>query len=185
MIKLFSKFFADKHIIRESNLVPEGNPILNQNVLFIGCGKIIFGKNVHIGYFPSPYVYSSYAHVESRAQHSCITIQDNTIISNNCCIIANIGVSIGANCRIGANFCCFDSDFHGISHKHRDDPKYISSKPVGIGHNVLIGQNVTMLKGVTIGDNVVIGAGAVVTQSFGDNVVIAGNPAKIIKILKN
>ena len=39
----------------------------------------------------------------------------------------------------------------------------------------------TILPGVTLGDNVVVGAGAVVTKSFGDNVVLAGNPAKIIK----
>jgi maltose O-acetyltransferase len=36
---------------------------------------------------------------------------------------------------------------------------------------------------VTLGDNVVVGAGAVVTKSFPDNVVIAGVPAKIIRYL--
>ena len=33
---------------------------------------------------------------------------------------------------------------------------------------------------VTLGDNVVVGSGAVVTKSFGDNVILAGVPAKII-----
>ena len=37
------------------------------------------------------------------------------------------------------------------------------------------------LPGVTLGDNVVAGAGAVVTKSFGDNVVLGGNPARVIK----
>ena len=36
---------------------------------------------------------------------------------------------------------------------------------------------------VSLGDNVVVGSGAVVTKSFGNNVVIAGNPAKIIKTI--
>lgn len=34
---------------------------------------------------------------------------------------------------------------------------------------------------VTLGDNVVAGAGVVITKSFGDNVVLAGNPARVIK----
>ena len=35
--------------------------------------------------------------------------------------------------------------------------------------------------GVTLGQNVVVASGAVVTKSFGDNLVIAGNPARILK----
>ncbi|MGT2874994.1 DapH/DapD/GlmU-related protein, partial [Streptococcus gallolyticus subsp. gallolyticus] len=54
---------------------------------------------------------------------------------------------------------------------------------ITIGDNAWFGGGVTILPGVTLGDNVVVGAGAVVTKSFGDNVVLAGNPAKIIKTL--
>ena len=38
---------------------------------------------------------------------------------------------------------------------------------------------------VTIGNNVIIAAGAVVTKDIPDNVVVAGNPAKVIKVLEN
>lgn len=40
--------------------------------------------------------------------------------------------------------------------------------------------NSTILKGVTIGNNVIVGANSLVNKNFPDNVVIAGNPAKII-----
>ena len=45
----------------------------------------------------------------------------------------------------------------------------------------LAGGGVIVLPGVTLGNNVVAGAGAVITKSFGDNVVLGGNPARVIK----
>tara|TARA_B110000503_G_scaffold72285_1_gene111814 strand:- start:1009 stop:1188 length:180 start_codon:yes stop_codon:yes gene_type:complete len=50
-----------------------------------------------------------------------------------------------------------------------------------IGNNVWIGLNSIILKGVSVGDNTIIAAGSVVTKSFGNNLVIGGNPAKILK----
>ena len=45
------------------------------------------------------------------------------------------------------------------------------AKPVKIGKNCWIGGNAVINPGVTLGDNVVVGSGAVVTKSFGDNVI--------------
>lgn len=45
----------------------------------------------------------------------------------------------------------------------------------------MIGKGSIILPGVTIGDNVVVGAGSVVTKDVTNNVIVAGNPAKIIK----
>src|SRR5699024_12336107 len=47
--------------------------------------------------------------------------------------------------------------------------------PITIGDNCWIGGNATIIGGVTLGDNVVVAAGATVTKSFGDNVVIGGD----------
>ena len=55
------------------------------------------------------------------------------------------------------------------------------SLPVTIGDNVWIGAQSVINPGVTIGSNVVIGSGSVVTKDIPDNVVAAGNPARVIK----
>ncbi|MCV5245276.1 N-acetyltransferase, partial [Escherichia coli] len=44
-----------------------------------------------------------------------------------------------------------------------------------------IGANATILPGIIIGENSIIGAGSVVTKDIPDNVIVAGNPAKIIR----
>lgn len=56
---------------------------------------------------------------------------------------------------------------------------------IAIGNNVFIGSNTTILPNVVIGNNVVIGASSVVTKDVPDNVVVAGNPAKVIKTLED
>ena len=55
------------------------------------------------------------------------------------------------------------------------------TKPICVGDNVYIGNNVIILPGVTIGSNVVIGAGAVVSRDIPDNSVAVGVPARVIK----
>lgn len=52
--------------------------------------------------------------------------------------------------------------------------------PVAIGSNVFIGMNAVILAGTTIGDNVIVGAGSIVSGAIPSNVVVAGNPARII-----
>ena len=55
------------------------------------------------------------------------------------------------------------------------------TKPITIGNDVYIGNNVIILPGVTIGSNVVIGAGAIVSHNIPDNSVAVGVPARVIK----
>ncbi len=57
------------------------------------------------------------------------------------------------------------------------------SKPI-IGDNVEIHANATIIGGISVGNNSIIGAGAVVIKDVPDNAVVAGNPARIIKLLK-
>lgn len=60
------------------------------------------------------------------------------------------------------------------------EPDYDSFGKVVIGNGVYIGNSSLIMPGVTIGDGVLVAAGSVVTKSVPSNVVVAGNPAKII-----
>lgn len=57
--------------------------------------------------------------------------------------------------------------------------KYVV-KPTIVGDNVFLGAGAIILPGVRIGNNVIIGAGSIISKNIPDNVVVAGNPAKII-----
>lgn len=59
-----------------------------------------------------------------------------------------------------------------------------SGKPIVVGEDCWLGGGVTVCPGVTIGRGVTVGAGSVVTKDVEDFVVVAGNPARVIKRLE-
>ena len=117
-----------------------------------------------------------------------IEIGNSVSISRYCHISAIDKVKIGNNCLIGSNVLIIDSS-HGDSdinvQNNRVKDCLTSKGPIEIGDNTWICDNVTILSGVTIGKNCIIAANSVVNKSFPNNVVIAGNPAKIIKAISN
>lgn len=56
-----------------------------------------------------------------------------------------------------------------------------NSKLPRIGRDVIVGANVVIIGDIQVGDNVVIGAGSVVVKDVPSNVVVAGNPARVIR----
>ena len=157
-----------------------GKPKLFHPLLLTGNGKISFGENVQMGVINSPKYYSHYSYFEARNEASEINIGNNVTINNNCSIEALSKIIIENNVLIGVNCSILDNDGHHLNPDKRTSgiPK---SAPIIIEQNVFIGDHVTILKGVTIGENSIIGNGSVVTKSVPSNVVVAGNPAQIIK----
>jgi maltose O-acetyltransferase len=159
-----------------------GKPVLFHPLLVKGKGKISFGEKVQIGVIASPNYYSHYAYLEARNQDSEIFIGDNVSINNGFSAEAFSKITIGKNTLIGVNCSIIDNDGHhlAIDERHAGEP---ISAAVAIAENVFLGDNVTVLKGVTIGGNSVIGNGSVVTGNIPENVIAAGNPARVIRNL--
>ena len=153
-------------------------------VLLTGKGKIVFAEDVKFGVRSSAGHYDSYTYIDSRTTTSVIHFGKNFWSNNNLRIISDgAGIHIGDDCLLGYNVEIIDSDFHDLDPLLRRGGKNILKAPVAIQNNVFIGNNVTILKGVTIGENSVIGSCSVVTRNIPDNVIAAGNPAKIISKL--
>ena len=112
---------------------------------------------------------------------SNIYVGENFYANYNCTMLDVCEIHIGDNAMFGPN-CQLLTPLHPLDAKERISGLEYGA-PITIGNNAWFGGGVTILPGVTLGNNVVVGAGSVVTKSFGDNVVLAGNPAKIIKTL--
>ena len=123
-------------------------------------------------------------HVETPVtlDYGChISVGERFYANFNWTVLDTCPVTIGDNAMLGPNVQ-FYTALHPLDAQERiAGPEY--GAPITIGDNVWIGGGAMILAGVTLGDNVVVGAGSVVTKSFGDNVVIAGNPARVIKKL--
>lgn len=108
-----------------------------------------------------------------------ITVGDNFYTNTNCCILDCAKVTIGNNVWIGPNVGIYTPN-HAFDSKERSDG-YEKSLPIVIGDNVWIGGGVNIIGGVRIGENSIIGSGSVVTKDIPAGVIVAGNPAKIIR----
>jgi acetyltransferase-like isoleucine patch superfamily enzyme len=166
-----------------TNLV-QGKPRRFQPLQCTGLGEVIIDDSAGIGFFPSPFFFSTYAYIEARNIASRITIGAGTRLNNNFVAIAeHTSIQIGKNCRIGANVEILDSEFHGIALADRGKSLPEWARPVIIGDDVFIGSNAKVMKGVSIGNGSIIANGSVVTRNIPASVIAGGNPAKIIRAL--
>jgi len=98
-------------------------------------------------------------------------------------IVAHNKIVIGDHVTIGQMVSILD---HDHNYKFNEDGLYLDgyvTDPIYIGNNIWIGDKCTILKGVTIGDNVVVGANTLVHKDVPSNVIIGGQPFKILKTL--
>lgn len=112
-----------------------------------------FGKNIHLG--------------------------KNVFINSGCCFQDQGGIDIGDDCLIGHQVV-----FATLNHDSEPQKRGNNiAKPIKLGQNVWIGAHATILPGVSIGDHAIVAAGAVVNKDVPAFSIVAGVPAKIIKMI--
>jgi putative colanic acid biosynthesis acetyltransferase WcaB len=104
----------------------------------------------------------------------------DTEVGENLQLQHGIGLVVNHDTIIGDN--CTLRNSTTIGNKQQADGTY--GAPPKIGNNVDIGCNVVIIGALTIGDNAVIGAGSVVVKDVPPNAVVAGNPAKVLRMLE-
>jgi acetyltransferase-like isoleucine patch superfamily enzyme len=107
-----------------------------------------------------------------------LTLGKGIFINIGCRMQDTGGITIGDGTLIGHGTTLTTLN-HSLDPARRGD---ITPAPVVIGRKVWLGAGVTVVPGVTIGDGAVIGAGAVVTKDVPADAIVAGVPAKLIRM---
>ena len=158
-----------------------------QNSAKQSINNVKIGENVKIYDFVNAYN----CEIDSNTKIGAfVEIQKNAFIGKNCKISSHTficeGVTIEDEVFVGHNVSFVNDMFPKAvnedgSIQTEDDWEL---KTTLVKKRASIGTSVTILGGITIGENSLIGAGSVVTKDVPPNVVVAGNPARIIKKLK-
>lgn len=132
-------------------------------LVFPHGGRISVGDWCYIG--PGTRIWSD----------SSIFIGHRVMISHNVNIFDNLTHPINAAAR--------HAQFRQIAKTGHPRAIDLGGKPVHIGDDVWISAGATVLRGVSIGQGSVVGAGAVVTRHVPAGVIVAGNPARVVRAL--
>ena len=117
-----------------------------------------------------------------RCHEGEVEIGAKTVMGQECTISAYRHVRIGEQCVIADRAMFIDFD-HGVVEVERPiRVQGIYMRDVEVGSNVWIGYGACILRGVRVGDNAVIGTNSVVTKDVPANAVVAGSPARIVRM---
>jgi acetyltransferase-like isoleucine patch superfamily enzyme len=134
-------------------------------------GRVDFGRFVWLG-----------DGTKIRCHEGLVEIGEKTVLGQECTISAYQHVRIGEQCVIADRAMFIDFD-HGVVEVERPiRVQGIYKRDVEVGSNVWIGYGACILRGVRIGDNAIVGTNSVVTRDVPANAVVAGIPARVIRM---
>ena len=144
----------------------------------------VFGPNISIGrnvvMIGAESARTRLTTVKMGGYEGAIEIGDNVLVMAGVRISSASRIAVGDDCML-ANYCYLtDADWHGI---HDRTQIVGNTAPIVLEKGVWIGDSAIVCKGVRIGENSIVGAGSVVRKNVPSNVVVAGNPARIVRKL--
>lgn len=113
-----------------------------------------------------------------------IRLGDNAFINSDAFLMDDAPITIGADVRLGPGAKLMTA-LHPVDDHQRRREGWERAAPIVIEDNAWLGAGVIVGAGVRIGRNSVIGAGSVVLRDVPDHVLVAGNPAAVVRKLRN
>ncbi|HEY3959805.1 MAG TPA: acyltransferase [Solirubrobacteraceae bacterium] len=117
-----------------------------------------------------------------RVHEGEVCIGAKTVMGQECTISAFQHVSIGRECIVADRVMLIDFDHGAVEVERPVRLQGIYKRDVRVGHNVWMGYGACVLRGVSIGDNSIVGTSAVITKDIPANAVVAGSPARVIRM---
>jgi acetyltransferase-like isoleucine patch superfamily enzyme len=165
---------------RRRYFTPYGRRLKLDGLAFIGPKVILqIGKQARIELGRWSWIGDG---TKIRCHEGVVSIGAKTVLGQECTISAFQHVSIGRECVIADRVMLIDFDHGAVEVDRPVRLQGIYKRDVHVGNNVWIGYGACILRGVTVGDNAIIGTSAVVTHDVPANAVVAGVPARVIRM---
>jgi acetyltransferase-like isoleucine patch superfamily enzyme len=152
--------------------------VANHRLIVKGPGRVRLGDRANV----FAVGWGRPTRLVTRAADAVIDVGENVRL-NGADVQATTSVRIGRDCIVGLAHI-LDSDMHSLSPARRYDPDApVRSAPVVLEPNVWVARGAAILPGVRVGEGSVVAYGAVVTEDVPAGVLVAGNPAKVVREL--
>jgi acetyltransferase-like isoleucine patch superfamily enzyme len=160
--------------VRHPDVVTEGFVFLGRGVEIVarrGYGRVVLGRWVHLG-----------DRCSLRAHEGTLRIGDKTVLGREDTLNCYLDLEIGPRCLVAdwVYVGDFDHRYDDLDVPVKDQG--IVKTPVRIGADVWIGVKASVLRGAQIGDGCVVGAHAVVKGTHPAGAVLAGVPARVLRM---